>query len=101
MQGFCRWKAAGGDWPSSAGPVGTTVPGVERAPSPAVSHAAKRDNPVGVPPLATGAGKPTVRQAQFASGQWMTKKRKLVAERQQETGTPCIDGQPSGRRDPA
>ena len=36
---------------------------------------AKRDNPVGVPLLVTGAGKPTVREAQFPSGEGMTKKR--------------------------
>ena len=35
----------------------------------------QRDNPVGVPLLATGAGKPTVREAQFLSGEGMTKKR--------------------------
>jgi hypothetical protein len=35
----------------------------------------------------TGAGKPTVREAQFPSGLWMTKKRMPVAERRQETGT--------------
>jgi hypothetical protein len=46
---------------------------------------AKRDNPVGVRPLL--AGKPTVREAQFPSGKGMTKKRMLVAERQQEIGT--------------
>jgi hypothetical protein len=43
---------------------------------------AKRDNPVGVRSLL--AGKPTVREAQFPSGKGMTKKRMLVAERQQE-----------------
>ena len=35
----------------------------------------------------TGAGKPTVREAQFPSGIWMTKKRMPAAERRQETGT--------------
>ena len=35
----------------------------------------------------TGAGKPTVREAQFPSGLWMTKKRTPVAERRQETST--------------
>jgi hypothetical protein len=37
--------------------------------------------------LVTGTGKPTVREAQFLSGLWMTKKRMPVAERRQETGT--------------
>jgi hypothetical protein len=36
----------------------------------------------------TGAGKPTVREAQFPSGQWMTKKRMPAAEQQQENETP-------------
>jgi hypothetical protein len=44
----------------------------------------QRDNPVGVPFLVTGVGKPTVREAQFPSGIWMTKKRTPVAERRQE-----------------
>jgi len=48
---------------------------------------AKRDNPVGVRPLATRAGKPTARKAQLPSGQRMTKKRTPAAERQRETGT--------------
>ena len=38
--------------------------------------------------MVTGAGKPTVREAQSPSGQRMAKKRTPVAERQQETGTP-------------
>jgi hypothetical protein len=42
---------------------------------------AKRDNPVGVPPLVTATGKPTVRKAQSPSGEGMTKKRMPVAER--------------------
>src|ERR1700736_1556028 len=48
---------------------------------------AKRDNPVGVRSLVTGAGKPTVRGAQSPSGQWMANKRTPVAERRQETWT--------------
>ena len=48
---------------------------------------AKRDNPDGVRPLATRAGKPTARKAQLPSGQRMTKKRTPAAERQRETGT--------------
>ena len=34
----------------------------------------QRDNPVGVPILVAGSGKPTVREAQSPSGLWMTNK---------------------------
>jgi len=47
----------------------------------------QRDNPVGVRAPVMASGKPTVRKAQFPSGQWMTKKQTPAAERRQETGT--------------
>jgi hypothetical protein len=42
-----------------------------------------------------GAGKPTAREAQSPSGQWMTKKRMPAAERQQETGTKWLASPPA------
>ena len=53
---------------------------------------AERDNPVEVRLRCSGAGKPTVREAQFLGGQRMTKKRMPAAEQRQESGT---DGRPS------
>lgn len=53
------------------------------------------DNPVGVRCLVTGAGMPTVREAQFFSGQRMAKKRMPVVERRQETGTSMVGPPPA------
>jgi hypothetical protein len=46
----------------------------------------QRDNPVGARHLVTGAGKPTVRDAQSPSGLRMAKKLMPAAERRRETG---------------
>lgn len=43
----------------------------------------------------TVAGQPTVREAQFPSGQWMTKKRMPAAERRQETGASWLAPPPA------
>jgi hypothetical protein len=43
----------------------------------------------------TVAGQPTVREAQFPSGQWMTKKRTPAAERRQETGASWLAPPPA------
>ncbi len=62
-----------------------TVPGIKRAPIPVVSHACGTWKPwlgsrIGV----IGAGRPTVRDAEFPSGTGRSKKRTPAAERQQE-----------------
>lgn len=43
----------------------------------------------------TVTGKPTVREAQFPSGRWMTKKRMPAAERRQETGASSLAPPPA------
>ena len=60
-------------------------PGYRGRPSPAASHARGTREPRQV--RCDGAGKPTVRRAEFRGGNRMPKKRRPAAERQQETGT--------------
>ncbi len=97
VQGLRRCDAACGDRRTCAGRVGHRSPrGKEGTPPRPHLVRVERDNPVGVRSLVTGAGKPTVREAQLPSGQRMAKKR-MPASRK-ATGNRDTHGRPSADR---
>jgi len=89
--GFRDWpseKAAGAGRGQAAGRESTTVPGIERAPNPAVSRAWGTWKPRQGPGSQLVSGKPEATKAETRGGSNLPKKRTPVAERRQEPPGP-------------
>src|SRR6516165_9139090 len=94
--GTGRWEAAGAGRARHLARMSTAVPGIEEAPTPAVSRRCGTWKPRPGPGAQVVPGKPTVRKAQVPGGNRMT--REANAGGRKAAGNRDAYGQPSAGR---